>query len=360
MDKKGIGLNAESRVHYIDHLGVVCIIMGVPLLLLDEQDQALAQRYYPELDCRFMPFDEFSPEILIADYDVVYMSDLWDRDTKSAKFRILEEVYGKVLRNVHVPHGYSDKAFYLRKVAKEDITLLYGQQMLDMLREEGVDKDLKQYVLTGNYRYTYYKQHREFYKELIHQEVFSRFAKKQPTILYAPTWLDLERSTTFFSQSDAILGQLPDDYNMIVKLHPRLELDDTIAYYQILGKYDHKPNVLFLSQYPVVFPFLDECDIYLGDMSSIGYDFLAFNKPMFFLTSPDRESEDQRVPYLFRCGTEVKAEQLGQLYDLIKKTLPNDQAQFGKIRQEVYEYTFGKERAFADIKADIEKAVLAG
>lgn len=351
--KRGVGLNAGSRVHYIDHLGIICIIMEIPLLVVEEIDQKTALHYYPEIKCEFTPFQHFSPEFLIAHYDVLYMSDLWDRDTIREKFAPLEKRYKKTIRNVHVPHGYSDKGFYLRKVAKEDIALLYGQNMLDMLEQEGVKQDLRDYVITGNYRYTYYKKHKVFYDKIVHEEVVGRFGKKQPTILYAPTWLDLEESSTFFSSCDEILGRLPDHYNMIVKLHPRLELDDTINYYRILGKYDHKPNVLFLNNYPIVYPFLDFCDIYLGDMSSIGYDFLAFNKPMFFLNAKNRHAERDRGLYLFRCGVEVKAEQFSNLYPLIEQSLPYDKERYSAIRQEVYHYTFGEERPFSDIKADI-------
>jgi CDP-glycerol glycerophosphotransferase (TagB/SpsB family) len=281
------------------------------------------------------------------------MSDLWDRRTFHEKYGPYEKKYHKTLRNVHCPHGFSDKGFYLQKCAMEDITLLYGQNMIDQLKHHQVFQSLNQYVITGNYRYTFFKKNKEFYDKIITEEVLNRFDKKRPLILYAPTWLDLEESTTFFDAYESILGQLPDDYNMIVKLHPRLELDDTVQYYQIIGKYEKKKNVLFLKDFPLVYPLLAHTDIYLGDMSSVGYDFLPFNKPMFFLNKQKRDPQTDRGLYLFRCGIEIAPEDFSSLYSIIEKSRETDQQRFAKVRQEVYEYTFGQERPFEDIKKDI-------
>lgn len=355
-EKKGIGLNPTTQIHYIDHLAVVCVIMGIPLLFLDEHDYELGQKYYPQLKVQKQDYDYFNPEYLIANYDVLFMSDLWDRNVFHQKFQTLESKYQKVLRNVHCPHGFSDKGFYLQKCANEDITLIYGQNMIDLLKHFGVFENLNGYVITGNYRYTYFKQHRQFFDEIIKKEIASRFAKQQKTILYAPTWLDLEESTTFFDTYSYLLDNLPDDYNMIIKLHPRLELDDTGNYYHIVGKYEERPNLLFLKDFPLVYPLLAYSDIYIGDMSSVGYDFLAFNKPMYFLNKQRRNSKTDRGLYLFRCGIEIRPENYSEIYSVIEKSLAKDQEQFAKIRFEVYDYTFGRERSFEDIKADIIQA----
>ena len=206
-------------------------------------------------------------------------------------------------------------------------------------------------MITGNYRYRYFKQHRDFYDQVIEKEI--RFAKKQPTILYAPTWLDLEESTTFFDAHEAILGKLPSEYNLIVKLHPRLELDDTAQYYHIVGKYESRPNILFLKDFPLVYPLLAHSDIYLGDTSSVGYDFLPFNRPMFFLNKYKRDPGIDPEAYLFRCGVDIAPEQYGELYSIIEKPTED----FTEIRQRVYQYAFGEEREPELIRRDIEKSV---
>lgn len=354
--KKAVGINPQSQIHYIDHLAVVCIMMGIPLLFIDPNDYALGLKYYPELNAELIDYQDLTPEYLISNYDVLFMSDLWDRGTFHEKYATLEKKYGKALRHVHCPHGFSDKGFYLKKCAREDIALLYGQNMIDQLKHHKVFNELKSYVLTGNYRYTYFKKHKKFYDDIIQKEVLSRFIKQQPIILYAPTWMDVEESTTFFDAYESIIANLPDNYNMIVKLHPRLELDDTANYYHIVGRYEKKPNVIFLKDFPLVYPLLAHSDIYLGDMSSVGYDFLPFNKPMFFLNKQRRDPKTDRGLYLFRCGLDIKPDGYPLLYKFIDLNLKNDKERFEKIRNEVYDYTFGKEKDFSVIKKEIVAA----
>lgn len=353
VEKKGVGITPQSQIHYIDHLAVVCILMEIPLIFIDPIDYNLGKRYYPGLHAELLDFRELSPDYLASHYDVFFLSDMWDKYTFHQQFAPLEKKYKKTLRQVHCPHGFSDKGFYLKKCANEDIVLLYGQNMIDQLKHHGVFQDLSHYVIVGNYRYTYFKQNKPFFDRIIHEEVLNRFAKPQSVILYAPTWMDLEKSTTFFDAYSYVLGNLPDYYNLIVKLHPRLELDDTAHYYHIIGKFEHKPNILFLKDFPLVYPLLAHADLYLGDMSSIGYDFLAFNKPLFFLNKQQRDPKTDRGLYLFRCGRDIKPDEYPHLYDIIDDNRENDRKDFGPIRQEVYDYTFGPERAFSDIKADI-------
>lgn len=355
-EKKAAGINPQSQIHYIDHLAVVCIMMGIPLLFIDPNDYELGLKYYPGLKAEIVDFDEMTPEYLISKYDVLFMSDLWDRGTFHEKYKTLEMKYNKTLRHVHCPHGFSDKGFYLKKCAREDIALLYGQNMIDQLKHHNVFRELKSYVVTGNYRYTYFKQHRKFYDKIIQDEVLSRFVVKQPIILYAPTWMDVEESSTFFDAYESILGSLPNNYNMIVKLHPRLELDDTAKYYNIVGRFEKKPNVVFLKDFPLVYPLLAYTDIYLGDMSSIGYDFLPFNKPMFFLNKQRRDPKTDRGLYIFRCGVDIKPDAYPLLYKFIDVNLPDDKQRFESIRNEVYNYTFGQERPFNEIKKEIVAA----
>lgn len=349
----GAGVNPQSQIHYNDHLAVICILMDIPLLFTDPAQNELCTRYYPGLKTTSLDFQEMSPEYLISNYDVLFLSDLWDKHTFHEKFGPLEKKYKKTLRHVHCPHGFSDKGFYLKKCANEDVALLYGQNMIDQLKHHHVLQNLKNYVLVGNYRYTYFKQHQEFYRELIEKEVLGLFKKKQPVILYAPTWMDLEESSTFFDAYTHILGNLPDHFNLIVKLHPRLELDDTVNYYRIVGQFEKKPNIIFLKDFPLVYPLLAHTDIYLGDMSSIGYDFLPFNKPMFFLNKQKRDPQTDRNLFLFRCGITINPEAYHDLYKTIESHLKDDKEQFSKIRKEVYDYTFGEEKSFAQLKSEI-------
>src|SRR5262249_26302706 len=148
----------------------------------------------------------------------------------------------------------------------------------------------------------------------------------------------------------SVIDYLPAEQNLLVKLHPRLELDDPGLYYFLVGKYEKKPNVLFLKDFPLVYPLLAKATAYIGDMSSVGYDFLPFNRPMFFLNQQKRDSKSDRALALFQCGIEIQPEEYPKIHSIIAKALPHDQEQFSEVRQKMNEYTFGRERSFADIK----------
>lgn len=350
---KGAGVNPFSQPHYTDHLAVVCILMGIPLILSQDLAVTLAKKYYPGLDAIQIPLDELTPDTLAAHYNALFLSDLYDRETFHKEYKHLN----KQMRVVHCPHGFSDKGFYLKQCAQEDILLIYGQNMIDLIHSEGVWEQMNQYVIVGNYRYTYYLQHKEVQDAIVENEIFSKFQNQQPVILYAPTWQDKELSSTFFQFSEEIIGNLPDQYNLLVKLHPRLQFDDPGTYKKIVNTYGAKPNVVFLDNYPLVFPLLNRTDIYLGDLSSIGYDFLAFNRPMFFLNKDRRNARTDRRLYLFRCGVEVKVDAFPLIYKMIETNLTND-ARFTEIRKQTWDYTFGEQKPFEEIKGEIIKACL--
>jgi CDP-Glycerol:Poly(glycerophosphate) glycerophosphotransferase len=355
-EKKGAGLQPSGALWYLDHLAVICSMMGIPLLFIEDLDYSIGKKFYPNLHAQKVDFHDFTPELLVQSFDVLYMSDLWDRDSFHEKFGPWEKKYDKIMRHVYCPHGFSDKAFHLQHSAREDIALIYGQNMLDMLKQQNVFEELHRYVITGNYRFTYYKNHKKFFDKLMKEEIQSKFDRKVPTLLYAPTWMDSEDSSTFFDANEALIGNLPNKYNLIVKLHPRLELDDAAQFYSIIGKYQAKKNVVILNEFPLVYPILDYVDFYVGDASSVGYDFLTFNRPMFFLTKHKQQEKNFKEPYLFRCGIKISPEQYGDFYKIMEKNVPEDRERFSKIRSEVYSYTFGIERSFKEIKADIIKA----
>lgn len=348
---KGVGINPYSQPHYLDHLAIVCILQDVPLLIVDDSLEQLARQCYPGLNILKLEYGEFSPEYLIANFDYFISSDLWDRNILKQKFSALENAYGKPMRSVHCPHGFSDKGFYLKKSVDEDVLLYYGEHMLELFKREGVYDRIHQIVRSGNYRATYYNQNKAYLDNIAEAEVFSKFGKKQTTILYAPTWVDLEQTSSYFDAAEALFSSLPDEYNLVVKLHPRLELDDTPRYYQLLGKYESKKNIVFIKDLPLIYPLLAGSDIYLGDVSSVGYDFLTFDRPMYFLNPKKFDY------YLFRCGEVISPEEYTTVFERIKRTVEEDQGKYQKIRKEAYDYTFGKERKFEDIKDEVDKCL---
>lgn len=348
--KKGVALNPNTYTQLTDHLAPLAVIMDIPLLLTDEEHQRQSHELYPGVQTWLEEWENVTPEYLISHFDVFFQSEPWERQRFYALFQPLEEKYQKEVRNVHCPHGFSDKLFWLNQCVWEDITLVYGTNMLDMFKEQGLSELINAYVRTGNYRYTYYKQHQAFFDQVVEQRFFSRFAKKQPVILYAPTCNDPEKNTSFLD-ADPIFEKLPSNYNLLVKLHPVLEDTDSPSLYHTMGKYERQGNIVFVKDFPPVYPLLARSDIYIGDMSSIGYDFLAFNRPMFFLNQRKRSIKDRNT-FLFQCGVKIEPEEYHNIYAIIEKQLPMDHL-FKDVRTHMYQYTFGEEIPFEHLKESI-------
>lgn len=352
---KGVALNPNTCLQFTDHLAPICVIMDIPLLVTDELYNQQVQQYYPELKTLLMEWLKFTPQYLIENFDVFFQSEPWERTSFYRNFESLEKKFNKVVRNVHCPHGFSDKIFWLEKCVYEDITLVYGENMLDQFREQGLEKKLNVYVRVGNYRFAYYKRHQPFFDALAEKEIFSQFSSKKPIILYAPTCQDPEKNSSFLF-SDPLFQNLPSDYNLLVKLHPVLEETHSPQLYKAIGKYEKQGNIVFVKDFTLIYPILAKSDIYVGDMSSIGYDFLVFNRPMFFLNQLRRDSRKDRNTFLYKCGIEIFPEEYSKLYSIIDANLDSDRERFYEIRQNMYHYTFDPEVPFDRLRQNIIKS----
>jgi teichoic acid glycerol-phosphate primase len=357
-EPKGVGLNINTNIHWTDHLAPICVLMGIPLLLTSEQHAQESQLIYPNLEILLVNWQDINLQYLIEEFDVFFQSQLWHRDDFYQQCRHWEQFYNKTVRNVHCPHGFSDKLFWFEKSVWEDILLVYGDNMLDLFKEVGVAEHLNVTVRTGNYRYLYYRQHQEFYDQLIKEMIWSGLDRSKPTILYAPTCHDQENTTSFF-QARELLANLPSDYNLVVKTHPLLEETDAPSLYELMGKYEDKSNIVFVKDLPLVYPILAHSDIYVGDMSSVGYDFLAFNRPMVFLNQLKRNAKQDRNLFLYRCGFTIEPDQYKNFFKLLESQLPFDQERYAAIRQKVYQYTFGDDVPLDILKDRITQAYLS-
>jgi CDP-glycerol glycerophosphotransferase (TagB/SpsB family) len=202
--------------------------------------------------------------------------------------------------------------------------------MVEMLKELGIWSSLSSHTIVGNYRLAFYRKYQSFYDQLAEQEILSKFPSKNPTLLYAPTWRDADHSTSFFDYGKQIISQLPASWNLIIKLHPLLEQRDPAQFYFIAALAEQKPNALLIQEFPPVYPILSKADVYLGDFSSVGYDFLAFERPMFFLPTLSRGR-------LHSCGITIDPSR--NIYSQLQTT--NHHAE---IQQQLYR------SAFADVK----------
>lgn len=342
------GLIYGPHPHHLDHLAPLCILLNIPLIVTEPEIEEQANRYYPQL-VTFYIVPANLAERVTRYYQVIFSSlpkDLFDQI-----FFVSEHLLQKKLLSIWTPHGNSDKghaSYFMEGLVKEKIALVYGQKMIDFFIEKKVYSQLYAAIILGNYRFSFYKEHKTFYDQFMKREILDKLPRANKTILYAPTWNDAEKSSSLQEAWPHLIENLPKNWNLIVKLHPN-QLQNSHEIEQILYAAEEKNNVCIVQNFPLIYPILNAVDVYLGDMSSIGYDFLSFRKPMFFLNQNKRDPHTDKGGYLFRCGTIIDPDNYCSIFSLIQK----EQGSFQKTQEEVYSYVFGEERSKKELKEKI-------
>lgn len=348
------GLIYGPDLHHLDHLAPLCCFMKIPLIVTEEKIADLAKRFYPGLEVILSEYLTVA-QYLVAHFDIVFYS--MPRDLFDEVFFFAQKLSQKRVHTIWCPHGNSDKGnsiVYMEALKKEEAALVYGKQMIEFLKRKHVFDQLKGHVITGNYRHQFYLSQKSFYDALAEKKISRQLPQAEKTLLYAPTWQDYENSSSFFDATEPLIEKLPEQHNLIIKLHPNLYLQEGFKVEELIEKYEARPNVLFVSDFPAIYPLLDLADIYIGDMSSIGYDFLVFNRPMFFLNQNVRDQQDDLGLYLFRCGVEIKPEQYEDIHGIIDRYFHFELRDFSEIRKEVYALAFAPAKPLNELKIEIE------
>jgi hypothetical protein len=327
---------ADEDTHILDHIAPLCFILDIPMYIGDETTYLIAKKYYPQVNINLCK-NVFN--FLTKNFQTLISCKLWH----PSLFLIHEKI-----KFIFCPHGNSDKGFInkslLQAYAFQGGLFLYGNQQLDNLKKLNILKSLPPYKKIGNFRYSFYLNQKAFYDDLAQKEIFSKINPKNKTILYVPTWKDSENSTSFFSICKKLIKTLPKDYNLIIKVHPLLEKRDPSLFYQTLPE-NLPSNVLILNT-PLVFPILEKIDILLGDFSSIGYDFLIFEKPMFFIDHLQRNSKTSSLN-LHKCGISIPKTHYNNIYSFIEKNLSWKKS---LKQKKMFLYAFGKTLSLNELK----------
>ncbi len=350
---KAVAILTGPSTH-LDHLGILSAILEIPLIVTEEKTYRLARRYYPQINTIFMEIGDLTMEFLCTHFDVIFESGkFWAFELKP----FMELLFRKKMRFVFCPHGNSDKGHSLKEHPDQDISLVYGSHLHEHLEKTGALHKVHSVVATGNYRYPFYQLHRPFYDHLVEEEIFSNFKQTKTTILYAPTWQDRENPTSFFQATEEIIEQLSSSYQLIIKLHPFLIEDHPGQVLAIQQRYEGHPAVHFLNEFPPIYPLLNRCDLYVGDYSSIGYDFLAFDRPLYFFNPIEENSPVQRYTSLAACGIEIPHLRKKDLALFFEETLGRASSELSPIRRSLYEHAFGQEKTAAALKQEIGQSL---
>ncbi len=342
------GLVYGPQEHHLDHIAPLCALLDVPLIVTEKHIEKLANELYPQLVIFYREYLSIS-QVVTENYDIILTA--MASPMFESIFFLSQTLMKKRLTSIWCPHGNSDKggaSSIMTALSSEKGVCVYGPKMIDFMKQQNaLPKDCKVFVL-GNYRKHFFNLHRKYYQDIADKEVFLKFAKKQTTLLYSPTWDDFENASSVHLALPHLLDGLPQNMNLIVKLHPNMLIDDDVTLKQLMWKYEKAENVLFLKDFPLIYPLCENVDLYIGDTSSIGYDFLAFNKPLLFLNV----REEMQNRYLHKCGVNLLPQDFSELYSYISKSLEKSN-EFSELRKNAYTYTFSKTPDFKTLKKNL-------
>lgn len=342
------GLVYGPSEHHLDHIAPLCLFFDIPLIVTEPDIEKMALEFYPKLVVYYKDYQNLGPAV-IDSFDCLITA--LAKPLFESIFFLSQTLSKKEINSIWCPHGNSDKGLNdqtMNALSKERFLFVYGQRMQEFMHTQNAINDGSHIFSVGNYRKTFFDDHLHFYEKLAEKHVFSQFEKKQTTILYAPTWEDLENGSSAKKVLPFLLKGLPGDKNLIVKLHPNMLLDDDIHLKKLLWEFEDAPNILFLEKFPLIYPLCDKVDIYLGDTSSIGYDFLAFDRPMIFLNM--KKNFNQR--FLQTCGINLNEDQFPDIIDHLTKSLEKPE-EYSSQRQKAYQHTFDETPNFLNLKTEL-------
>lgn len=338
---RGAAFNTGPEFHALDHIAPIAKILHIPLITDVEKNYALSSRFYPQIQVEFMPDLERQLGALAERFDTLFECKYWPIHLKP----LFRQLYKKEMRLVFCPHGQSDKGYgapLLAPYAWQDVVLLYGDLLQEMLKELGIWPSISSYAVVGNYRLWFYQKHQLFYDRCFEKEI--PLNKKKRTLLYAPTWRDADAASSFFQYGKKVIAELPSDWNLLFKPHPLIEQRDPAHFYSIRAALDQKPNAFLMSEFPALYPILAQSDIYLGDASSVGYDFLFFQRPLYFFPT-DRPGK------LHACGQVIDPEK--NIYRQLDVFSSSQSKQ-----RDLYQFAFGSSFCKNEMRKAIYKTLL--
>jgi len=227
--------------------------------------------------------------IIYPDYHIRYFKDLTG------------------VKHVQVFHGLSDKSYdYSKQLLDYDLFFIPGYVAYERYQKKGLLKKGTGFMIG------YPKMDRvfrgEFSKEKILEEL--KLNNRNKTVLYAPTWVDKAFNSSW-KKFHRVFLDIPDELNLIVKLHPNLTRYRKNEVEKFKNKLAWRENIRIFDLMPDIVPLMSASDLLIGDVSAVTREYLAFKKPFVFLINRPEWMWKKQKKILWECGEVVtKPEQL--------------------------------------------------
>jgi hypothetical protein len=200
-------------------------------------------------------------------------------------------------RFIHTCHGAGDRAVgYDRRIAQFDFVLLAGEKQRRRMLDEGLIRE-GHYAIAGYSKFDLTRRHGERQR---------LFPQERPTILYNPHFST--SLSSWASMGEDIIRQFAQDdrFNLIVAPHIRLfdNRRKRAAMEKRLAPFAGLPHVHIDlgSRASVDMRYVHMASLYLGDVSSQIYEYLARPRPCLFLNSHRADWQEDRSYGHWRYG----------------------------------------------------------
>lgn len=179
-------------------------------------------------------------------------------------------------RLIYTPHGFGDRARgYIRRIAAFDFVLLAGQKTADRMLAEGLIR-LGDHALTG-----YVKMETA---EALAGSVGDLFAEQRPIVLYNPHKAPELESWSRFIEPMLADFAAQDEFNLLVAPHVKMFRRRSAEVRRRWEKRSTDRIVIDTgSDRSVDTSYTAAASIYIGDISSQVYEYLAVPRPCIFL-----------------------------------------------------------------------------
>ena len=301
-----IGYFIENCLHFLPHIMPLVKETGGTILtfhrktekFIDEPSENYNIVYYKNYKHLLKDFNNLSIDVIVH---------------PTFSIRHFKNIHG--VKHIQVFHGTGSKPFDFHKSLRlYDLIAAPGPKLKEDILQKGLAEPDK-IVVAGIYKIDSFL-HSNFDSETFKRKIGIDNSKKM--VLYAPTWCDPNRYSSFSKYIVSILRNL-EDFNVIVKPHLNI-----LKYrpWQILKAYIMKKKNCYIYPKSVsVLPFMAISDILITDLSAVSNEYLAFDKPMVFLCPKPIDKIPEEHRWIWQCGDIVEKKK--DLAGVVKKNILN-------------------------------------
>jgi len=349
----GIGYFISSNIQHIPPVIQLYPLLKGTLITTNKEVYDLVQKKYAELNISILYFKKIQDARKEA-------RRLQLRVIIHTGFRLLN--CGKAVQIFH--GGLSDKRYLeCARLICYDLVLFPGQKSHDKVALATTLPWIKEWHMVG-----YPKFDPVINGE---HEVAKLFDNDKKTVLYAPTWVSQltrmkigERSefgeSSLHIWSIAIIEQLANKYNLILKFHSNMDRGKTSIYEEIatLIKEKNLSDTVKTIVDDNIVPYMAASDLMISDISSVCYEWLHFDKPILFANpAPGQYKVGSKITdntYVWQTGEVIdEPEQISYLVD---QELERDTK--SAIRKRIFDYAvFQADGHATERQADYIKAL---